>query len=177
MRHPIPCRPRQNLDCRLRAAVALVLIITGCATDTPDLTEELVRNTGFRIDHAGGQMVLLEAGRYTDRESRVSAALWEQIALGDLNGDDAVDAAAVLATNTGGSGVFVDLTVVINERGEPRHEASLFLGDRVKPRQIRIEDGEITLDMTVHGEDDPLCCPTQKVTRTYRLADGSIVER
>ena len=177
MRHRIPFIVRQHLDCWVLAAAALVLISTGCTTDAPDLTEESVRNAEYRIDHADGQTVLLAEGRYTDRESRVSVALWEQIALGDLNGDNAVDAAAVLATNTGGSGTFVDLAVVINERGKPVHQTSFFLGDRVKPHRIRIEDGEITLDMTVHGDDDPLCCPTQKVTRIYRLADGSIVER
>jgi hypothetical protein len=173
---PIPCRQRSARGhCVL---FVLALIIQGCAKgEVPDLTEDSIRNAELRIDHIGGRAVRLVEGRYADRESRVSAALWDKVAFGDLNGDDATDAAAVLATNTGGSGTFVDLAVLINESGEAIHEASLFLGDRVKPDAIRIENGEIALDMTVHDDDDPLCCPTLQVTRTYQLNSGSIAER
>lgn len=65
--------------------------------------------------------------------------LGETIILGDLNGDDAKDAVVVLNQNTGGSGVFMDLAIVINDNGKPVHVDSYSLGDRVGISDVKIK--------------------------------------
>jgi len=100
----------------------------------------------------------------------------EVYAFGDLNGDGVDDAAVILIESSGGSGSFIYLAAVINEDGTPVNVATQFVGDREQVKAISIEDGEITLNMVTHGPDDPMCCPTQEVTKRYRLAGDQLVE-
>ena len=106
--------------------------------------------------------------RDTDHGAEIDAS-------GDLDGDCDEDAAVFLSTNTGGSGNFRELVVVLNQDGEPDPRGSLFIGDRTRIDAVRIEDGVIVADLTTHGETDPLCCPTLAVERRYAW-DGSAVQ-
>jgi hypothetical protein len=54
--------------------------------------------------------------------------------------------------------------------------ATSFVGDREQVQAITIEDGVITLQLVAHGPDDPMCCPSQEVTKQYRLQDDQLVE-
>ena len=94
----------------------------------------------------------------------------------DLNGDGAEDAAVVLATSGGGSGTFISLEAVLNDKGKPKHVASTLLGDRAQIKSVVIESGEITVNMVTHGPDDPMCCPTQEVTEQYKLQGDTLVQ-
>jgi hypothetical protein len=100
----------------------------------------------------------------------------EVYAFGDLNGDGVDDAAVILIESSGGSGNFRYLAAVINEGGAPVNVATQFIGDREQMQSITIEDGEITVDMVAHGPDDPMCCPTQEVTKRYQLRADQLVE-
>ncbi len=68
------------------------------------------------------------------------------------------------------------MKAVINDKGTPKHVASIKLGDRVKLRSVLIESGEITVDMVTHGPDDPMCCPTVEATQKYRLQGDTLVQ-
>ncbi len=88
-----------------------------------------------------------------------------------------MDAAAViLKTETGGSGIFTDLAVVIDNQGTPENVASLFPGDRVIVQQIAIENGRIVLQIITHGPGDPMCCPTLEITKKYELRSHELIE-
>ncbi len=100
----------------------------------------------------------------------------EVYAFGDLNGDGVDDAAVILIENSGGSGSFIYLAAVISEGGAPVNVATQFVSDREQVQAIIIEDGEITLNMVTHGPDDPMCCPTQEVTKRYQLQGDQLVE-
>jgi heat shock protein HslJ len=96
------------------------------------------------------------------------------IAFGELNGEPA--AAAILITDPGGSGTFYDLAVVVERDGQPVNVASTPLGDRVQINSLSIENNQIVVDMITHGADDPMCCPTQQVVRTYELRGEDLVD-
>jgi hypothetical protein len=100
----------------------------------------------------------------------------EVYAFGDLNGDGVDDAAVILIESSGGSGNFRYLAAVINQGGAPVNVATQFVGDREQVQAIRIDGNEITLEMVAHGPDDPMCCPTQEVTKVYQLQDDQLVE-
>ena len=99
------------------------------------------------------------------------------LAIGDLDGDGIADATAVLAGSAGGSGTFISLAALLNQDGAPTKATTIYLGDRVSPTSVRIEGGEIEdLALIRHGPSDPLCCPTQPVTRRFRFDNGSLIE-
>jgi len=111
-----------------------------------------------------------------DEEGRQTLDLGPPRARGDLDGDGREDAAVILLGSGGGSGVFVDLAVVLDRNGVPLHAASAPLGDRVQVHEVRIEGSDILVDVTQQGPGDPACCPTQNATRRFHFADGRLVD-
>lgn len=97
------------------------------------------------------------------------------MATGNLDGDDVDEAVVVLAHTAGGSGVFMYLAVVRDNRGNPENIATVRLGDRVKVLAVEIDEGEIVAELVEHGPNDPMCCPTSKVRRGWLLQDNELV--
>jgi len=95
-------------------------------------------------------------------------------ALGDLDADGDPDAVAVLAVESGGSGLFYYL-VALQNQGEALQQAAITsLGDRIKLKSILIQQGGIRLNELVHASTDPQCCPSQEKTADYRLVAGQL---
>jgi hypothetical protein len=139
------------------------------------VTYDRVRNGTYPATHLPAGTVTLAEGRFEDPKASVKIQLG-QVAEGDLDADGVNDAAVVLVSETGGSGVFEDL-IAVRRRGdrlimsEPH-----FLGDRVKIAGLSIDPGGVHVEMTEHGPDDPLCCPTVEVRRSFTLRDGLLAE-
>ena len=126
------------------------------------------------------QTVRLVNGTYqngTDPASTdyASITLAEPMAFGDLNGDGASDAAVLLAENYGGSGVFVSLIVMLNQNGLPVQAANELIDDRPVLNSVAIRDGQVFLDVTVHGPNDPGCCAAQPNKRIYTYEAGRLL--
>ena len=107
--------------------------------------------------------------------SRITADLHPEAAYGDLDGDGDQEAAAILYVSGGGSGTFRYLVAVDEVDGVPMQLASMILGDRVKIDGLAIDEGRIVIDVTTHGPDDPMCCPTQEDTLVYGLTGGELL--
>lgn len=120
--------------------------------------------------------ITLSDGRHED-EDRVSATLEDLTASGDLDGDGRDDLAVILATSTGGSGLFRDLYVLRRAPGLPlRVSPPAALGDRVVVNALRIERDTVVVDLVVQDGNDPLCCPTLPVTYRFRLQGDTLTE-
>ena len=93
-----------------------------------------------------------------------------KIALGDMDGDGAGDAAVLLAVSGGGSGTFHELAVLINRGGKAVYAATKRgLGDRNIVDSLSIVRRIAAIDMKVPGPGDPLCCPSKKVRWKFAL--------
>ena len=101
--------------------------------------------------------------------------LTDRQAFGAVNGRDA--AAVVIVTNTGGSGTFYDLALLVKGEGGWVNVDTYFLGDRVKVHSIGMGKGEITVAMTMHGPGDALCCPTEERTRRFAVQADRLVDQ
>jgi hypothetical protein len=95
---------------------------------------------------------------------------------GDLNGDGRRDGVAVLASDPGG-GIFYDLATVVIQDGLPVNLAGAALGDQLQPKSVFIDAaGTIAVDMLSYGPADLPCCPSQAVTKFYRLQGDQLIE-
>lgn len=161
-------------------AAALLACGPGDAPPPPDRAPELsaavLRSARYASQYVDEGEIQLERGFFEDTARRVVAVMLPEYAVGNLDGDGAPDAAVLIATSTGGSGTFLDLAAVLNRGNQPASDAIAFLGDRVLVDRVRIRDGEVQLDLTMHGPADPMCCPSVEATRRFRLVDGELVE-
>ena len=145
------------------------------------LTPDQVKNAKYQLVSRDAQpIVQLINGAYqntTDVSSAnfMSISLAPQMAFGDLNGDGAGDAAVLLAENYGGTGVFVSVIAMLNQNGQPVQAASALIDDRPIINSLSIQNGQIFLDATIHGPNDPGCCAAQSTQRTYQLVAGKLV--
>jgi hypothetical protein len=94
----------------------------------------------------------------------------DMVAFGDLNYDGQDDAAVILGVNTGGTGVFTSIAAVLNIGGAPVHTALVYIDDRpIIADLMTIVSGEIIAQMTIHGADDPMCCPSFQTQQAFRF--------
>jgi len=164
--------------------LALFLFSAGCtsgsAPSVSPLTLEMLKNAEYHSMNFPRPVPLTE-GQFVspapngDDPSDYVFSLSEWVAYGDIDGDSLPDAAVLLTSWLGGSGLFFELEAVRNDNGKPQNIASAFLGDRVLIHALFIRDGEIVLQMTVHDEDDPFCCPSKDVRWVFRLRGNDLM--
>jgi len=131
-----------------------------------------------RSDRFPSGAVTLRNGEYREPATPGIAAatvvkLTDRRAFGAVNGRDA--AAVVVVTNSGGSGTFFDLALLVKGEGGWVNIDTYFLGDRVKVHSVGIGDNEIFVAMTMHGPGDAQCCPTQERTRRFTIQADRLI--
>jgi len=145
-----------------------------------DLTLDMLKNAQYTgiYDTA----IQLTDGYYEGEPFVEGAAMRPRVtfvdfyAFGDLNGDGVDDAVVFLAENSGGSGSFTYAAAVENRQGLPVNIGTELLGDRGNLISVKIEDGKISVDMITQGPDDPMCCASLEVVKSFELQDGELVE-
>jgi hypothetical protein len=154
------------------------VILTAPASDLS--VEQLLKNAqyqlGARDDHA---LVQLTDGKYqqgTDATTLdyASITLTDFVTIGDLTGDGIDEAAAIIFESYGGTGDFAFLTIYTEVNGLPVFLSSTMIDDRPKINSLSVDNGEVFLDATVHGIDDPGCCPALPTTRRYALVNNQL---
>ncbi len=149
------------------------------ATDIPALTFAQVSNMEVYAPFYE-RTVMLTDGQYRSGSDPFSVDylavnLLNLYAQGDLNGDGAQDLAVLLNENGGGTGQFVSLIVFLNIGGMPVQQAHTPVDDRPMINAVSIAEGQINLDVVIHGFEDPACCPTFSVIQTYRLFGEQLI--
>ena len=159
------------------ATTALAGLLPGnAAAVRPPATQPItiwqVKNAEYRVAFDGKKYKLkdgkLVSGTMT-RGDYISIQAYKT-AFGDMDGDGTSDAAVLLAVNTGGSGTFHELAVLLNRGGKPVYAATKRgLGDRNIIDTLAITRRLAIIDMKVAGPGDPMCCPTKKVRWKFAL--------
>jgi len=168
-------------SCKANLATVPVLItkMPQAASSAPiPLDEQALEN----LEYTGiyDQAVKLSAGEYVGQPFEEGGASLPTVTLqgvtaGDLNQDGLDDAVVLLAENSGGSGTFIYLAAVLNNNGDLLNTSTISLGDRVRVQSIQVVDGKILVSLLAHAPEDPLCCPTQKVEKTYLVDTGQLI--
>jgi heat shock protein HslJ/LysM repeat protein len=159
---------------------AATLMAMSVGTTPAGLSLQELANAEYKSEWTQAGTAQLVDGEFSEPAAPGSATMTtitlqpQYTTYGQLNGQDA--AAVVLVTDPGGSGTFFDLHVVVNQDGVPVDVASTSLGDRVEINAVSIIDDQIAVDMVQAGPDDPMCCPSQQVVKTYELQGDQLVE-
>ena len=98
------------------------------------------------------------------------------MARGDVTGDGAEDAVVLVNFAPGGTGQLLHLALMSVREGKAQQTAAAFIGDRVKTRDLRIDNGTIVLDLVQAGPRDASCCPGELATRQWHFANGTLIE-
>jgi len=169
-----------------------LMLVTGCSGTGMDdsaeggsetispLTAEMLKNTEYRGIYP--DTVQLTDGQYEGEPfveggaSRPTVAFTDATAFGDLNGDGVDDAVVVLVESSGGSGNFRYLAAVLNQDGSPENVATQLIGDREQVQSVTIDGAEVSVKALTHGPEDPMCCPTEEITLTYRFDGEQLVK-
>ncbi len=107
-------------------------------------------------------------GISAETQKSMGIFLHEPIAFGDIDGDGKKDAAVVLRTWAGSTGVFRDVALMRNVHGTPKPLATITFGDRDVVNAIDIHNNIISIDATVHQGQDGGCCPSLRVRRNFQ---------
>jgi hypothetical protein len=139
----------------------------------PDL--EKLKNGTYTLSILVNRKVTLVGGKFElsdpAKNFKASGRLVEPVAVGDINGDGLDDTALMIAANTGGTGTFYELILLLGQKGQV---ASVEVGDRIAVKAFAIQDGKIVLDYLRAGPNDGLCCPSQHAQTAYQLKDGML---
>jgi len=174
------CAPQSPTLPPADTATALPPLPTAVPTIPPsptpvELNLDQLKNATYTLMAINNVPVKLIDGKlnFSDPANNMNAEgqLIEPVAFGDLNGDGLKDAAVIIATNTGGSGTFHELIVVLAQKGQA---ADLQIGDRIQEKQLTIQDGKIILDYLRQGPKDGLCCPSEHAKTTYQFQNGKL---
>ena len=152
---------------------------TGVCTGTPTVSLEDLQNFTYDLgenSNVDGGKVPLVKGRWADPASGSSFTLHPVHALGDLDGDGAADAIAILV-EASGTGSFSYLFAIANQGGTPVQLGEPeWLGDRTVIQRVTIDrKGGISVRYITHKDGDPACCPTMKIEDRYRIENGKLV--
>jgi hypothetical protein len=135
-----------------------------------------IRNAQYQLGTPDSlQIVQLVDGKFDqgipNSADFISVQVTDFVAVGDLDADGTDEVAALISENYGGTGVFIFLAVYSRENNSLEFQTSTIVDDRPQLNALSIDNNEIFLDATIHGPDEPMCCPTLRTTRHYRLAE------
>jgi len=162
-------------------SLVLLLVLAGCAGAGGQGAQQApagmdVRNLAYPNEMVASGVAQLKDGVYQEdiagSSEKLTVKLVDPPAYGDIDGDGAQDAAVLLAAESGGSGTFYYLSVVVTRSGKPTPAATVFIDDRPVIESLRIDpSGNVILQATIHKEEDAMCCPSWQVVQTYHLND------
>src|SRR6185437_1787599 len=136
-------------------------------------------NATYAID---GQPVVLVNGKASvpaapGAASMVTTSAFGEPVMGDLNGDGTQDAALMLVQDSGGSGTFYYAAAALHVTTGTQGTNAVFLGDRIAPQNIEIQNGEIIANYADRKPGEPMTDqPSVGVSKYLMLQGNTLVE-
>lgn len=117
-------------------------------------------------------VALEEGGAVAPDGARVTL-LAAYSAQGDFDADGADETAALVVTESDGTGVFMNLVAFRSGAdGEPVQVADRLLGDRQQIHRFEGVADSLLVEITTQAPGDPMCCPTRRAQQVYLIRDG-----
>ena len=158
--------------------MVFLLVTAGCTTGFEKST---LANMEYIIDITESGRADLVNGVYEEAAAAGSASkiivrLDNSGASGDIDGDGISDSALILQAESGGSGSFSYLAVVLNQTEGPAALDAVFLGDRIRIEGLGISEGVIQVDIIDRKSGESMSVsPSVKKVLFFQLVDGAVV--
>ena len=170
-------------------ALSVSFVRTGTAitppTHVPQKSSSILQalpNAEYPVDNTSNGKAQLKDGVFEETVAPGSATktkirLGKELSFGDVNGDEAEDAAVTLVVNPGGSGTFIYLALVINENSTAKPVSSILLGDRIVVKSLAIQAGDVVVTILTRKPDESMSMePKFEVTRKFKFQGNKLVE-
>lgn len=132
-------------------------------------------STSFIFDDG---TITLSGGKSENEETGEEISLLEERAFGDINSDKKNDAVVFLARSGGGSGVFIYAAAYVSGPVNYKGSNAVFLGDRIAPQTISVNNGTVTVYYLDRGEDEPFASePTVPTSKQFIYQNGALEEK
>ncbi len=111
-------------------------------------------------------------------ESGEEVKLLQKTTSGDLNNDGKKDSVLLLASSGGGSGIFIYIAAYISGPISYKGSNAIFIGDRISPQSISIENGVVNLKYLDRNPDEPFAAePTIPVSVQFVYKNDSFQKK
>lgn len=157
--------------------------LTGCSTALFDEADVAAAGQVESAIVSGiyADPIRLDDGRYEGEPfvaggaSRPTVTLLpEPRTLADLDGDGEPEWLVLLAESSGGSGTFIYLAILKEDRDGLRSRATALLGDRVRVTQLSVDGSTVRVDLIETGKADAACCPTAPGVRRWQWVANAL---
>lgn len=118
-----------------------------------------------------------EAAAAPGSAATIKTSIFSRPVYGDLDGNANDDAAFFMVQNSGGSGVFYYVAAAMNINGAFTGTHAVFLGDRISPQTIQIQDGVIIVNYAERKAGEPMATPpSMGVSRYWMVKENRLME-
>ncbi|MCE5330055.1 hypothetical protein LLG07_06970 [bacterium] len=160
------------------------LLLFGCGKEkvSSEINIDTLKNLEYKIEVTSNGTAKLKDGSFSEEAapgsvSKTEVKLTENVASGDLDNNNTLDAAVILWASGGGSGSFYYLDAVINNGDKLESINSVFLGDRIKIVNMTIDKGTITVNFLDRKPDQAMAEePTVEVIKRFKVEGNNLVE-
>ncbi len=174
-------RLRTATSARGLRAIALLLLAGALLSACTAIARSTLESATYLTENAREGSATLKGGEFREQVAPGSATevvirlgKWS---LGDIDGEGALDAAAITVEDPGGSGTFYYVHALVGDGDDLRDAGVAFLGDRIRIEGVSVHDGVITVAMLDRGPAEPFAAsPSRPVIRQFRLQGDALVE-
>ena len=164
---------------------ALILLAPACASNSTAASGGTVAapdpaNATFTIDKAQITLVNGKAEKEAapGSASKITTALTDKRATGDVDGDGRADTIVVLTQQPGGSGTFYYVAVLLNGASGVTAIPATMLGDRIVVNGVRLDGATIVVDLLDRASGQPFTTtPSVTVTKRFGVVQGALQAR
>jgi len=95
----------------------------------------------------------------------------------DLNQDGLIDGVVIIVENSGGSGNFREICLMLNNGNKLIHTDMVFIGDRIRVTNFQIDENIIMIDYIDRAENDAFSIDPYIGKRVYYRVQGKKLRR
>ena len=133
-----------------------------------------MRNLSLQMEDLAGKPVRLINGRFQGDHLSVSVL---KTATADLDQDGLTDGVIIIFENSGGSGNFRTLCLLMNNGKKMVHTDEKFIGDRIRITSLKIDAGTIIVDYLDRSPDESFAVEPHIRKRVNYRVRGIKLER